>query len=535
MLSQATASPTAPSENTPKPQQSLTAILAILASFALGIVGMLFFYNLPTGLNQFIYVLLFIVASYGLIRHADALLISPNAIFAITALIFTFFLLVHTVTELMMLNTLLVMGSLLAFTCYITTPQLLGGHWLSPPLRFLESGLFGWLTGPLTILQEAAKRLSRDKINDRQWSVIKAVLRGLFIAAPIFIVFLVLFSSADAIFADYLHEFFGWLDVATMDEVFNRAFFSLILTWGFLTAFGIMLFNALTAYTPTITTKETPLNGFLKLGFIEAGIILGSINLLFLAFVLIQARYLFGGEANITAQGYTYAEYARQGFFELLAVSGITIVLVIVIDSITNHTTHKPYITALLVVLIALTGVILIAAWRRLNLYEDAYGFTRIRVMSKFFMVWLAILLGILLLAILRHQHTLFWLGGIGVMIAYVLTLNVVNLDAYIAAHNIERFADTGKIDIIHLVNLSDDAIPTIAPLLDSDTLTPSDKNILRRNLGERLYLLDEDRAERSWLSYHVGKDRAWQALDDYREALRDYIFPPRYDGSYVP
>src|SRR5207244_2088993 len=58
-----------------------------------------------------------------------------------------------------------------------------------------------------------------------------------------------------------------------------------------------------------------------RIGNVESTIFLGSVNALFLAFIMVQLAYLFGGQANISAQGFTYAEYARKGFFELVAVA----------------------------------------------------------------------------------------------------------------------------------------------------------------------------------------------------------------------
>jgi hypothetical protein len=262
-----------------------------------------------------------------------------------------------------------------------------------------------------------------------------------------------------------------------------------------------------------------------RLNMIEASTVLGSVNFLFVAFVAVQARYFFGGKANITAQGYTYAEYARRGFYELLAVSCMTMALLVALESLTyrKHEEERLF-RGLVTLMVTLTFVILIAAFRRLNLYENAYGYTRIRVMSGTFMIWLAVLLGVLLAAIVRHRRVLFWTGCIVTGLGFVLTLNLMNMDGFIAGHNIARFEDSGKLDVGYLLSLSDDAIPTVATLIDDRALTDYEREWLIRGLGARLADLDRDREARGLFGYHVGKARAWQALDRHRETLQPYL-----------
>ena len=73
------------------------------------------------------------------------------------------------------------------------------------------------------------------------------------------------------------------------------------------------------------------------LGFTESSIILGSVNLLFAFFVAVQFKYFFGGQANITLDGYTFAEYARKGFGELITVAVISLMLYLGLSTITRR------------------------------------------------------------------------------------------------------------------------------------------------------------------------------------------------------
>ena len=118
------------------------------------------------------------------------------------------------------------------------------------------------------------------------------------------------------------------------------------------------------------------------------------VDLLFLVFVGIQFAYLFGGQANITLEGYTYAEYTRRGFFELLTVSVLTLGLILTLHWLVRSETgrQKVIFKGLSSLMIALVLVILASAFQRLLLYEIAYGYTQLRLYSHIFMVWLALL-----------------------------------------------------------------------------------------------------------------------------------------------
>src|SRR3989344_3441325 len=125
---------------------------------------------------------------------------------------------------------------------------------------------------------------------------------------------------------------------------------------------------------------------------IESSILLGSVNVLFFVFILVQFAYLFGGEGNISAQGFTYAEYARRGFFELIAVSIISLLLLLAIEKyiIKENENHARGFKILSTALVIQVILIMVSAFTRLTLYEEAYGFTILRFYSHAFIILLA-------------------------------------------------------------------------------------------------------------------------------------------------
>ena len=148
-----------------------------------------------------------------------------------------------------------------------------------------------------------------------------AVLRGLLLAVPILFVFGTLLANADAAYASLVGRLFRW----EVDTVISHV----VLT-GF---FGWLGAAYLTA--PHRWSRYAPRSGApgIRIGAIEAGTVVALVDLLFLSFVLVQARYLFRGAEHVLATaGLTYAEYARRGFFELVTVAVLTVPLLLVAD-----------------------------------------------------------------------------------------------------------------------------------------------------------------------------------------------------------
>jgi hypothetical protein len=172
----------------------------------------------------------------------------------------------------------------------------------------------------------------------------------------------------------------------------------------------------------------------------------------------------------------TYADYARSGFFELLWVAGITAIVLILFSRITGLT--QPNTRRAFLVLgqvgIALTLLIVFVAFRRLSLYEDAYGFTMLRLYSHIFAVWIALVFLLLAADMAGFYRKRRWLVGATSIcaMAVLLALNLVNPEAAVVALNIDHARSTHKIDARYLAELSNDATPALLAsrsLIDPD------------------------------------------------------------------
>ena len=285
-----------------------------------------------------------------------------------------------------------------------------------------------------------------------------AIVRGLVIALPIVLVLAVLLGSADPIFNQKLQAILKIFNIERLGEYLFRLFYILVLAYLLAGAY-------LNAFTQS---RDEKLLGTEKpwmapfLGWVEAIIILGAIDALFAVFVGIQFKYFFGGQVNIHLDGYTYAEYARKGFFELIAVAVISLLILQVLSSITRRLQKKEGLafSGLSVGLVVLVVIILVSAFQRLQLYESAYGFSRIRIYSHILMIWLGVLLvATVLIEILRRQR-LFPLAIVVSLIGFGATITLINVDQFIVRENIARSQAGQELDVPYLVSLSDDAVP---------------------------------------------------------------------------
>jgi hypothetical protein len=262
--------------------------------------------------------------------------------------------------------------------------------------------------------------------------------------------------------------------------------------------------------------------------------VLGAVDLLFLFFVLVQFRYFFGGQANISAAGYTYSEYARRGFGELVTVAVLALGLIMALGYYgkREETGQERWFNGLSTALVALLGVMLLSAFLRLQLYETAYGFTRLRAYTHFFIFWLALGLVVFLVLLYRRELRRFapavFLGSMG----FAATLNLINVDGYIAQRNIQRFMagqafETAEgrsypeVDLGYLLSLSADVMPTVARF--AQQAPPELRYELLGEIACRVQNGWSNYNRDSWPSYHFSRARADRILADLEDELAQY------------
>ena len=275
--------------------------------------------------------------------------------------------------------------------------------------------------------------------------------RGVLIALPIAALLAGLLASADPVFASFFN-----LNI-DLGQLLLDVFF---ITAGSFVAAGLLRLAA----SEPLDRVDGPT---WRLGATEALVVLAILDAVFVAFALAQVLAASGAAAaTLRSAGVTYSDYARSGFFQLLWVSGITLALLIFFSRISAFKERSTRLAFLVLAecAIALTLMIVVVAFRRLSLYEEAYGFTMLRLYSHVFAVWTGLVFLLLaadFIGVWRRRR--WFIGATATTAAIVLLgLNIANPEAIVVGLNTNHAQITHKIDGAYLAELSSDATPEL-------------------------------------------------------------------------
>jgi hypothetical protein len=163
--------------------------------------------------------------------------------------------------------------------------------------------------------------------------------------------------------------------------------------------------------------------------------------------------------------------------------------------------------------MIALVMGLLASAFQRMLLYEQAYGYTQLRLYTHSFMIWLAVVLALFLLALLRERPRLFTFGGFASALFFLAALNIANPDALIVQENVARYQASGKIDAYYLASLSADATPSLVAALGQ--LDGASRDTITSGLAQQLDRLKDAEDSQGWPSWHLARLRAVAAIEN--------------------
>jgi hypothetical protein len=324
------------------------------------------------------------------------------------------------------------------------------------------------------------------------------VLLGVLLATPFLIVFGALFMSADPVFSRIVTDLIGVVD---LEEVASHLVVTGLFAWlacGYLSGF----------------LSGTRLRGWIRpgaarpsIGILEAGTALALLDLLFAAFVLVQIRYLFGGSGLVeVTPGLTYAEYAREGFGQLVVATGLVLPCLLVSDWLLRRETPRDARVFRLLggLQLLLLLVVIASAIQRVLVYQEAYGLTESRFYGAVFLGWLTLLTIWFAATVLRGHRDRFAAAALVSGFAFVAALLLANPDARIASANLARAGiaasevaagprvgsqDRPPLDAAYLSSLSADAAPTLIlslPALSVDARCTLAAEFLRRWGPER-------------------------------------------------
>lgn len=344
-----------------------------------------------------------------------------------------------------------------------------------------------------------------------------AAVRGLAVALPLLLLFGALFSAADAVFAQMVDRAFDF----NLDRLTSHLLLTLF--WAWLTAGWLRA----ASLGPTVEDLHFQRPAGARLGAIETGVVLGALNILFLAFVLVQFRYFFGGAALVQATtGLTYAEYARRGFFELVKVAALVLPFLLLFDWL--QPVDRPgqgrmyrWLAGLLVVQLF---VIMASAVQRMLLYQEAFGLTELRLYTSAFMGWLGLTFLWFLATVLRGHRERFAFGAMATGLAVLFGLHAVNPESLIVSANAARYQAGHTFDVSYGLSLGPDSVPALVEAMQ--LLPESDQ----RSIAAALRRQWAKRDDGDWRTWNWSRARARAVLD-----AQGLIDPPGQGGAPIP
>lgn len=348
------------------------------------------------------------------------------------------------------------------------------------------------------IITEQIKK--KVKLSEKTNRIIKSVL----IIIPIVLVVLILLSSADQIFGNIFEQGFNLLEKISLPSLIRniiKRLIPMIIIFFYLGAtINFLLYN----YSKTKhAEKEINLN----IDSLTIKLLLTTLNIIYIVFDIIQIKSLILHQVSMNI---SYAEYAREGFFQLMFVSFINLIIILISKNIEKKQDKKSikYIRIMNLVMVFLTFIIIISSFIRMYMYESEYGYTLLRLLVYITLITEVILLIPTIIYIINSKFSIVKYY-IVILITIYTVINFINIDHIIAYRNINRYYEKDDIDIYYLMNNHTDNIPILIELYNE-----TDDIKIKEQLKE--YFNSIEIKTNGFQEFNISKEKAKESLENY-------------------
>lgn len=330
---------------------------------------------------------------------------------------------------------------------------------------------------------------------------------GLLLAVPVALVFGALFASAEPVLGDISSALLEWVSGPAAAHVIV----ALLLSW-----IAAALLRA--GLWPPTRRAEILETDYAKMGTDTVIVGLGAMPAIFAIFLGLQARELVGGDAWVRATtGLTYAEFARRGFFQMVAATVLSLPLLYAGCTMLapGHERGLRSVRALAGAQLLLNGLVTLSAANRLRLYVAAYGLTEDRILGVAVMLWLTCASAWFALTVLRGRPERFTFGAVASGFAVLAALNAANPGALIASVHMRRVTQGKQLDEAYVRQLSEnpDAVPV---LVSSLTRLPTGEGC---TVAAALVARENDRLPADWRGWNRSEATARRLIGRLRDA----------------
>lgn len=313
-------------------------------------------------------------------------------------------------------------------------------------------GIFVAIKNLAVVFRDLFSWGDKEKHNEKY----KQIAIGLAVAVPILLLFTLLFAGADKVFSNGLEKIFSFNYNINFDIVAQ------IIRIIIITFFASAFFYTIISHENTL---KDGVKIYKKISFTVASIVLSLVNILFAIFVFIQIKYLFGTHDFVIESGFTFAEYARSGFFQLVWVIALAGLMLILFYRGTVFHGSNLFLKLLKIFLILQVGIIAMSALKRMNIYQAEFGFTVLRLYVEWFIYFCLVILGLVAVSVgIGWEFRKFFYTSLVLGLGALCLVSSLNVDRMIARENVNRYLVSGKeLDMGYLLfHLSADAVPEI-------------------------------------------------------------------------
>ncbi len=341
------------------------------------------------------------------------------------------------------------------------------------PADLVQCFLYGINTDRLRII---SKNNQNSKLASKFLPQLLKILLGLILSSPIFI-FALLMLSYDSFFTELLNNMLSF----DLDRLFEEA-------WLMICSIPIFIYTYLGigSFTNQSSTKRFDNSFFSKirssLSWLSPITIMSMVLpvlALYVVFFISQWDYYTLAFYGVLPDGYSYAEYAREGFFQLCAVSTVNLLMMLGCTWFSRlHGKKSRIILKVITIAISVCSLILIlTAASKMYLYILEYGLTPLRVYSSWAMIVLAVIFLLFIAKQINDKLPLYSLCIVCTTILF-LALCICDPDTKIATYNTNQYisGNLERVDIDLLIDLGDSAVPALVNLYDFYHNLPEDQ-----------------------------------------------------------
>src|SRR4030042_1842664 len=352
--------------------------LFLFYGLVIGVSFDILFYDKTPGISYLIFIVLILLILLGSFWGSLRKLNNLMWLFTVPILLLTFTFFIYSNQILGILNFLIVPILIIMLSSLITKVN--RSDWSD--IRFIGDIAkrifvpFGFIHKPFLTLF----KITDQRGDDSKSRILPKIFLGILISVPILAIIIWLLSSADIVFKNL------FLNIP-ISRIFNHFLVIIIVSVNTI----CFLWALIKAFDEGQKPAYSKIKWNLFLDPVILLTILVLINVIYAIFSIIQFKYLFGGSSFVLPSSYTYAEYARRGFFELIIVSIINFGILLLGITFVKKDIKRIFVVirTLLTILVIFTFILLVSAFYRMLVYEQAYGFTYLRIFVQTFMIML--------------------------------------------------------------------------------------------------------------------------------------------------